>query len=77
MPGFDRTGPQGQGEMTGRRRGRCRDTQPTQIEKSSEQTAQNKEVVHGLGRGGIPRGGGRMGNRFGGGRGRGRGFGNK
>lgn len=27
MPNFDRTGPQGQGPMTGRKRGRCRDTQ--------------------------------------------------
>ncbi|MHB8871483.1 MAG: DUF5320 domain-containing protein [Candidatus Doudnabacteria bacterium] len=79
MPNFDRTGPQGQGPMTGRKRGRCRDTQTSQSEKTTEQTAENKEVVYGLGRGGRPRGGGGLGNRFGSGsgRGRGRGFGNK
>jgi hypothetical protein len=79
MPNFDRTGPQGQGAMTGRRRGRCNDTKTTQTEKSTEQSADNKEVVYGLGRGGRPRGGGGFGN--GGskvqGRGRGRGFGNR
>lgn len=79
MPNFDRTGPQGQGSMTGRKRGRCKDTQTTQTEKSTEQTADNKEVVYGLGRGGRPRGGGGlgMGSGKGQGRGRGRGFGNK
>ncbi len=81
MPNLDGTGPLGQGPMTGRRRGRCRDTQTIQTEKATEQSSENKEVVYGLGRGGRPRGGGGFGNRFGGpagkgrGRGRGRGFG--
>ena len=83
MPNFDRTGPQGQGTMTGRKRGRCSDNQTTQTEKTTEQSAENEKVVYGLGRGGNPRGGGGLGNRFGGGsrkgqgRVRGRGFGGK
>lgn len=84
MPNLDGTGPLGQGAMTGRRRGRCKDTKTAQTEKTSEQSAENKEVVYGLGRGGRPRGGGGFANRFGGGgagkgqgRGRGRGFGNR
>ena len=84
MPNFDRTGPQGQGSMTGRKRGRCRDIQTSQNEKSENQSAENKEVVSGLGRGGRPRGGGEIGKQLGGvgigkgqGRGRGRGLGNK
>jgi len=81
MPNFDGTGPQGQGAMTGRKRGRCNDTKTTPTEKSTEQSAENKEVVYGLGRGGKPRGGGGFGNGSGGGkgqgRGRGRGFENK
>ena len=81
MPNFDGTGPQGQGAMTGRKRGRCNDTKTTSTEKTTEQTVENKEVVYGLGRGGKPRGGGGFGNGSGGGkgqgRGRGRGFGNK
>ena len=84
MPNLDGTGPSGQGALTGRRRGRCRENQTAQIEKTSDQTAENKEVVYGLGRGGKPRGGGGLGNRSGGGgkgngqgRGRRRGFGGK
>ena len=83
MPNFDGTGPQGQGAMTGRRRGRCSDEQKTQVEKPDSQSAETKDIVYGLGRGGRPRGGGGLGNRFGGGngkgqgRGRGRGFGNR
>jgi len=79
MPNFDRTGPQGQGAMTGRKRGRCNDTKTTQTEKTTEQSTGNKEVVYGLGRGGRPRGGGGLGNGGGKGqgRGRGRGFGGK
>ena len=76
MPGFDKTGPMGQGSLTGRRRGRCRDTETSETQN---QSAENKDVVYGVGRGGRPRGGG-MGNCFGGGnnqrRGRGRRFGN-
>ena len=78
MPNLNGTGPQGQGAMTGRRRGRCKDTQSTQTEKSENQAAEKKEVVYGLGRGGKPRGGGGLGNHHGGGsgKGQGRGFGN-
>ncbi len=87
MPNFDGTGPQGQGPLTGRGRGHCRDIKTSQTEKSEAaiENAENKEVIYGLGRGGRPRGG--AGNRFGGGfgqgagrrngRGRGRGFGNR
>lgn len=75
MPGFDQTGPMGQGPLTGRRRGRCRDTQTTQTEKTSGQNIESKEVL-GLGRSGRPRGGAGFGK--GGGRGgRRRGLGNR
>ncbi len=83
MPNFDRTGPIGQGAMTGRRRGRCRDTQTTQKSNTENQFAENNNVFYGLGRGGRPRGGGGFQNHFnagfcnGQGRGQGRGFGNK
>ena len=85
MPYFDRTGPQGQGSMTGRRRGRCRNTQTTQIEKTENQSAETNDIIYGLGRGGRPRGGGfgfggAFGYRFSGkGRGGGgaRGYGNR
>lgn len=73
MPNFDRTGPQGQGAMTGRKRGRCGDTKATQTENSIEQSVENKEVVYGLGRGGKPRGCGGLGN----GRGQGHGGGKR
>lgn len=65
MPNVNGTGPKGQGAMTGRRRGRCRVTQTAQIEESKIQTAENKDIVYGVGRGGKPRGGGR-GNCYGG-----------
>lgn len=77
MPNLNGTGPLGQGAMTGRRRGRCKDAQSV---KTPEQSNEDKEVIYGLGRGGRPRGVGGLGNRFGGGsgkgqgRGRGRGF---
>ncbi|MBU2492959.1 MAG: DUF5320 family protein [Bacteroidetes bacterium] len=78
MPNLNGTGPEGKGALTGRRRGRCRESQ---IENSENQTADEKELKIGLGRGGRPRGRG-LGNRFGGGfgkeqgRGRVRGLGN-
>ena len=65
MPAFDRTGPRGQGPGTGRGFGYCVPTAGSSYGQS---------VVYGVGRGGIPRGGGR-GFAFGGGRGRGRRFG--
>ncbi len=81
MPNFDGTGPMGQGAMTGRRRGRCRDNQTIQIEKTENQSAETKDIVNRLGRGGRPRGGGfgfggAFGYRFSG-KGRGRGYGNR
>jgi len=77
MPNFNGTGPQGEGAMTGRKRGRCKETKTMQTEKTTDQSAGNKEVVYGLGRGGKPRGGGGFGNHHGGGQGKGRGFRNK
>lgn len=77
MPNFDRTGPQGQGVLTGRKRGRCNNTQTAQTEKKTDQPTENKIIEYGIGRGGEPRGEAGFGNRFGGGdRGRGRRFGN-
>ena len=73
MPNLDGTGPQGQGAMTGRRRGRCRDTETKQIEKTENQNIESNNVVYGLGRGGRPHGGGGFGN----GHGARRGFGNR
>lgn len=75
MPNFDRTGPKGQGAMTGRKKGRCNEAKTASTEKSTEQSAENKEVVYGLGRGGKPRGGGGLGKGGGKGQGRGRGRG--
>ncbi len=63
MPGFDRTGPQGQGPMTGGRRGYCATGTP----------ATEPFPGYGVGRGGRPFGGGR-GRCFGGGRGGWRGW---
>lgn len=68
MPGFDRTGPRGQGPRTGGGRGVC--------PPASEAYTYGEPVVYGVGRGGIPRGGGRGfahgGGRRHGGRGSGR-----
>jgi hypothetical protein len=52
MPNLNGTGPQGQGAMTGRGRGRCRINQTLQIERRKIQTTENKENVYGVGRGG-------------------------
>ncbi|MDO8841101.1 DUF5320 domain-containing protein [Methanocalculus sp.] len=54
MPGFDRTGPRGKGPMTGRRTGRC--VTPA---ADAQGAVQNELPNLGLGRGGLPRGGGR------------------
>ena len=67
MPGFDRTGPRSQGPRTGRGVGYCAPTAGSSY---------GQPVVYGVGRGGIPRGGG-QGFAFGGGRGRGRRFGGR
>ena len=63
MPAFDGTGPLGQGPRTGGGFGYCPPTAGPYY---------GRPVVYGVGRGGLPRGGGR-GFAFGGGRGRGRG----
>ena len=57
MPGLDRTGPLGEGPMTGRGLGYC-----------GQGRVFPENVVYGVGRGGRPYGGGR-GRCFGGGRG--------
>ncbi len=85
MPNLDKTGPRGQGPLTGRGRGRCRSSRIEKSETGNE-NVENNEIVYGLGRGGRPYGGG-AGNCFGGGfgqgagrkygSGRGRGFGNR
>lgn len=67
MPGYDRTGPRGDGHMTGRGMGYCR---PGAQQPEPSVAGQ---PVFGLGRGGLPRGGGR-GFGFGGGYGSSRGF---
>lgn len=79
MPGYDRTGPQGLGRMTGRKFGPCanENLNKTDTATGTEEGAvapgiennPSGEVIYGLGRGGVPRGCGRG---FGGGR-RGRG----
>jgi hypothetical protein len=55
MPNLNGTGPQGEGPLTGRRRGRCRDTEKSETQKNP---SENKDVIYGLGRGGKPHGGG-------------------
>jgi len=78
MPNLDRTGPQGQGPMTGRRMGRCSNNKTTKTSDTTEKSTGENEILYGVGRGGRPWGGG-MGRCFGGGRWRGwgrrRGFG--
>lgn len=64
MPGFDRSGPYGEGPMTGRGLGRCN--------PNLENINPDEYNYYGVGRGGYPRGGGRG---FGWGGGRGRRFG--
>jgi hypothetical protein len=61
MPGFDKTGPLGQGPLTGGGFGRCRPG-------ADDDSLMRDDTRWGIGRGGRPRGGGR-GRCFGGGRG--------
>ena len=65
MPGFDKTGPEGKGPMTGRKMGRCTDTANTDNNNIQEED----RYRNGYGRG--------MGNRWRHGRGNGRGFGRR
>ncbi len=72
MPGFDQTGPEGQGSRTGRRMGRCtnygRNFKKTENTSSNEQNDNSSENLPGRGFGfGLRRGGS--------GRGRARGMG--
>jgi hypothetical protein len=76
MPGFDQTGPEGQGPMTGRRMGRCtnygRNLKKNENDSSGEQNETTPVNTPGRGFGfgfGLRRSG------FGRGRGRGRGMG--
>ena len=66
MPGFNQTGPMGQGPMTGRRMGRCTNSGANQGHTSNSEGNSQTDVfqVRGLGFGRGQRG-----------RGRGRGFG--
>lgn len=73
MPGFDKTGPQGSGPLTGRGLGRCRSS-----EDISENQTENREsrsfnapLRNGFGRGAVNRRGNGCRN------GRGRGFRNR
>lgn len=75
MPNLDRTGPRGQGPMTGWRMGLCgksKDKDDKDDKDDKEDKDKNDDVVYGLGRGGRPYGGGRgWGWGWGGGRRRG------
>jgi len=74
MPGLDRTGPMGNGPMTGRRLGYCSGYVGTQkpSETNQNEITNTNEPLLGFGRRFWPRGGWRG---FGFGSGRGRGFG--
>ncbi|KAF5085770.1 hypothetical protein DSECCO2_65430 [anaerobic digester metagenome] len=74
MPGFNQTGPMGQGPMTGRRMGRCTNfgSGPKRRQDNDENNAPEIPMERGMGRGlgygQRPRGRGRgmgMRNRFG------------
>jgi len=43
MPGFDRTGPLGRGQMTGRRLGYCRQSYPQTQEQQGDNSSQRIE----------------------------------
>lgn len=72
MPGFDRTGPEGQGPRTGRQMGKC-------VKPDEENSTDDNQSGRGLGRGmgrGVGRAGGRA-HRMRWGRGGGRGMGRR
>lgn len=73
MAGFNGTGPQGLGRMTGRKFGPC-STEYAAVNKTMEaditddsEKISSEEIIYGIGRGGVPRG---CGQGFCGGRGR-------
>jgi len=45
MPGYDQTGPMGQGVMTGRRMGRCTNFDTKAKEQSNSETVKSQEVM--------------------------------
>ena len=74
MPGFDQSGPTGQGSMTGRRMGKCTNYGQANQKETPQNMQENESRANnrfGYGRGM------RQGNRDGMGRGRGRGFENR
>ena len=73
MPNLNGRGPLGDGPMTGRKKGRCRETQKTLIENAENRQTENKDIIYGIGRGGRRREGDGLGNRLGGGFGNGQG----
>ncbi|MGQ9846893.1 MAG: DUF5320 domain-containing protein [Bacteroidales bacterium] len=64
MPGFDRTGPMGQGPMTGRRMGRCTNFGANQ-KKQDTTTNQNQDSLDTIQGRGFGLGRGRAGRGFG------------
>ncbi len=58
MPNLNGTGPQGQGPMTGGRRGRCRVVPEDTVRNAGTTPADTQGTQAGLGRGGRPFGGG-------------------
>ena len=51
MPGFNQTGPVGQGPMTGRRMGRCTNYDAGQTPQTDEQNQAPENMQQGFGRG--------------------------
>ncbi len=58
MPKYDKTGPEGEGPMTGRNQGYCgkenREKRLTMQERKNIEPSEQEEVIYGRGRGGIP-----------------------
>ena len=48
MPNFDGKGPMGKGPLTGRGRGGCRKSQSVRAEKSVVQSADERNIFHGM-----------------------------
>ncbi len=78
MPGFDRTGPEGEGPMTGRKLGRCTNYGKGRQGLNDDQADDNENLAPGRGAGrGLGRRGGGPGRGAGQGRGRGTGLQNR